>query len=246
MEKSEHLGHYSGVFHGQPAYDYGAGNTCPWRTPECVATCIAYTGRNPMELQQVGSVKKTAKYRRTELLYKDYVKFFEQFVKEIKLGLKRSIKKVLIPTMRPNGTTDLTWESMIVPGTSGTIFDLFPELQFIDYTKGFHRLFNEKLPANYHLTYSLNKNSPADAVEQILTKTRHNVTQVYTKEKYEEVLARGYDVWNGFIAPVCSGDESDLRHLDPRGHVVALKYKVARNSRMEAIEPIIDGKFIRG
>jgi hypothetical protein len=197
-----------------------------------------------MEIHGKGSEKLTAKYKRTKLLYSDYSTFFDSLTKEIRAGLRKAQREGLTLTIRLNGTSDLSWENMIVPGTSANIMAMFPEVQFIDYTKVYSRLFTN-LPSNYHLTYSLNEASPSNAVGEVLTKTRHNVTQVYTAERVEEVMARGFDVWSGYTAPVCSGDESDLRHLDPRGHVVALKYKVARNSKMKAIKPIENTGFIR-
>ena len=76
--------------------------------------------------------------------------------------------------------------------------------------------------------------------------TRHNVTQVCTAERFVDVLAHGFDTWGGHTLPVVSGDESDLRHIDQRGAVVALRYKVARDSKMRAIKPQIGTGFIRG
>ena len=52
----------------------------------------------------------------------------------------------------------------------------------------------------------------------------HNVAIVYRdKATVQRAVAQG---WNGY--PVIDGDVSDMRHLDPPGHVVALYAKGAK------------------
>jgi hypothetical protein len=109
--------------------------------------------------------------------------------------------------VRLNGATDITWESVKMEGIHGrfTIIDLFPTVQFVDYTKNFKRMLrfcNHMLPKNYHLTFSRSEDNEAQCREVL--KQGGNVAVVFAGEFPEHYL--GHRVVNG--------DEHDLRHLD--------------------------------
>ena len=89
-----------------------------------------------------------------------------------------------------------------------TIFDLFPTVQFYDYTKAPTR---HKLPANYHLTFSY---SGVDSYVPIVQKWR-------TKNKTQSLAV----VFDKIPAGVINGDDSDLRFLDPINTVIGLTAK---------------------
>jgi len=72
-------------------------------------------------------------------------------------------KKGLIPVIRLNGTSDIEWENIRFDYEfihnkirSVTIFELFPEIQFYDYSKNPYR---DNLPKNYDLTFSYSQKS---------------------------------------------------------------------------------------
>ena len=206
MLKSEHYQHVSAALQLAPAFNYKGHCTCPW-AGKCAHTCIAHCGLNSMEIPQ------EAQKRRTRLYYDDRKQFISLLVADIYSLLRKAERENAKPTLRLNCLSDVPFHKDIPE-----IFSDFKEIQFIDYTKEFARLF-EDLPENYHLTYSLNEKSPKDATKRIFSGTPYNVAQVYTGERPEKI--------HGF--PTIDGDLSDLRHLDPRGHVVALKYKNARH-----------------
>ena len=63
--------------------------------------------------------------------------------------------------MRLNGATDIAWERQLI---GGSIFDQFPHVQFVDYTKNLMRALahaNHMLPSNYHLTFSRSETNEA-------------------------------------------------------------------------------------
>lgn len=68
------------------------------------------------------------------------------------------------------------------------------------------------MPANYHLTFSRSETNHDKAME--LLGKGVNVAIVF--DKLPKTFA-------GF--PVINGDDTDLRHLDPKGVIVGLKYK---------------------
>jgi hypothetical protein len=92
-----------------------------------------------------------------------------------------------------------------------TLMEMFPNVQFYDYTKNPIRI-QKELPENYHLTFSRSEENNDKAMD-LLSKGK-NVTIVFDKvpETY-----MGYKVING--------DENDLRFKDEQGVIVGLKYK---------------------
>jgi hypothetical protein len=85
------------------------------------------------------------------------------------------------------------------------IFELFPQVQFYDYTKVLGR--KVKDIANYHLTFSKADGNDADVAEALLQGM--SVVAVYDK------IPEGTP----------SADETDLRFLDPKGIMLGLKAK---------------------
>tara|TARA_Y100000389_G_C17134671_1_gene351937 strand:- start:104 stop:496 length:393 start_codon:yes stop_codon:yes gene_type:complete len=116
--------------------------------------------------------------------------------------------------VRLNGTTDIRWELIKIEGKN--IFELFPNVQFYDYTK----ISNRKVAdyPNYHLTWSYSNANPeyAKLLDKII-EGGMNVAVVFRSE-YKKSLWCTY--------PVVDGDKDDLRFLDPKGrHIVALYAK---------------------
>jgi hypothetical protein len=140
--------------------------------------------------------------------------FFEQLVREIKNAIKLSAKQGMTPVFRLNGTSDLAWEKYEV-ADGKNIFQMFPQVQFYDYTKILGRKVAH-IP-NYHLTFSAADGNDADVLKAIAQGM--NVATVFGLKKTEPMP----ETYNGRV--VFNGDESDLRFLDPRGVVVGLYAK---------------------
>ena len=133
---------------------------------------------------------------------------------DIKLAIKQSAKKGLIPVIRLNGTSDLSWEKYdMIPGMN--VFECFPDIIFYDYTKVLGRKVSG-IP-NYHLTFSAADGNDADVAEAI--KQGYNIAVVFG-------LKKGTPMPETYLGlPVVNGDESDLRFLDEKGVVVGLYAK---------------------
>jgi hypothetical protein len=130
-----------------------------------------------------------------------------------------------------NGTSDLPYEKYKV-FDGKNIFELFPNVQFYDYTKN-HTRFNKVLPSNYHLTFSRSETNHDKAIE--LLKRGVNVAMVFDKlpETFE-----GFEVINA--------DLDDLRFLDKRGGVICgLKYKKMTGKGANNAEAFESGFAIR-
>jgi hypothetical protein len=124
----------------------------------------------------------------------------------------------LIPAIRLNGTSDLSWEKygFVDNGVFyQNIFARFPNVQFYDYTK----VLGRKVAgiANYQLTFSNADGNEADVAKAIAS--GYNIATVFGLKKTEPMPS----TYMGL--PVFNGDESDLRFLDPKGVVVGLYAK---------------------
>ena len=175
--------------------------TCPKASAGCAAACLNKAGMG------VFSNVQTARINRTKMFFQDRVTFMNQLVKEIKSAKKKADKEGLKLLVRPNGTSDIAWEKIRV-GDYRNIFEMFPEVQFYDYSA----VANRKVPENYHLTFSRKESNDADVRSAI--RNGLNVAVVFDK------LPETY-----MGLPVVSGDDTDIRVNDPRGVVVGLKAK---------------------
>jgi hypothetical protein len=95
-----------------------------------------------------------------------------------------------------------------------TIFEAFPSLQFYDYTKISNR---KNIPENYDLTYSYSGVQGYQKYVQIALSAGMRIAAVFRKRTEIPSSFMGLDV--------VDGDNSDLRHLDPLGVIVALYAK---------------------
>jgi hypothetical protein len=189
----------------------------------CIRDCLNTAGRGGMARLDADiltvdghSVKlnaiQKARIARTRLFMENREEFMQQLVKEIVLAKKMADRKNLTLAVRLNGTSDIRWED--VRFNSKTIFEIFSELQFYDYTKIPNR--QVKSIKNYHLTFS---HSARPEFQKILEKAlAHygnsiNLAVVFTRKKLpSEFLGR----------EVINADESDLRFIDPVGKIAGL------------------------
>jgi hypothetical protein len=139
-----------------------------------------------------------ARIRKTKYFFNDRAGFMDDLATDIMKAVNFARRKGLKPVFRLDGTSDLSWEKY-------GIIDMFPTIQFYDYTKVLGRK-TAHLP-NYHLTFSAADGNDAD-VQKALAQGM-NVTVVYDK------IPEG----------VYSADEDDLRFLDPKVGIIGLKAK---------------------
>lgn len=145
-----------------------------------------------------------ARIRKTQYFFNNRAEFMADLVNDIKKAIRFAERKGLTPVFRLNGTSDLSWEKYdVVLGFN--IFELFPNVQFYDYTKVLGRKVAQY--PNYHLTFSKADGNDADVAEALLQGM--SVVAVYDK------IPEG----------VPSADETDLRFLDPKGIMLGLKAK---------------------
>jgi hypothetical protein len=203
--KGEKLGYITFILYMSPYTANSKGvNVCSHASRGCADSCLVGSGNGGMfpKVMQ-GRIDKT------EYFLRDRVGFFNQLKSEIEKAIKKHEGKAIV-TFRLNGTSDIAYERFRV-FDGKNIFEIFPDIQFYDYTKN-HTRFEKALPSNYHLTFSRSETNHAKAIE-LLNKGK-NVAIVFDK------LPSTYE---GF--EVISGDEDDLTFLKPKGVILGLKYK---------------------
>lgn len=208
--------------HLAPA-DLSGHEVCPMRSPGCTAACLNTAGRGGMSGS--GPVIQAARKKRTNWYFDNRDAFMAALAVEIQRAERQAARKNLDCAIRLNATSDIAWHRVPVLGYAN-IMELFPNVQFYDYTKVSKRIIRETLPRNYHLTFSLSENNAVEAREVLAH--GGNVTVVFrTRAMVELAISRGEIMIGGILvrAPIIDGDETDLRYLDPAGSIVALKAK---------------------
>jgi hypothetical protein len=156
---------------------------------------------------------QTARMNRTVLFFTDREWFMQQLVRDIESLVRKAARKGLTPLVRLNGTSDIRWESVRM-ADGRTIFECFPDVQFYDYTK----LSNRKdIPANYDLTFSWSGVATFDKYAQQARANGMRIAVVFRTKDSIPATFQGMEC--------IGGDDSDVRHLEPQGVVVALYAK---------------------
>lgn len=119
--------------------------------------------------------------------------------------------------VRPNGTSDIPYENLII-WEGKNLFQLFPDVQFYDYTKHPARNLTGKTAGNYDLTYSFSAITPKPiTIKGLQNPNNSRVAVVFQKQADIPASFRGWDV--------IDGDNTDVRHIEPKQVVVALYAK---------------------
>jgi len=200
--KAAGLNYLNAINYLAPYNSGGVGNLCPHASPGCISLCLGeHSGQAAMS-QTVRDSRK----RKAEYFMKDRRGFMAELCYHIDKLIKQAEENGLNLCVRLNGATDIAFEGIRFDD-GRNIFERYPNVQFVDYTKNPNR-FNRKLPANYHLTFSLSEKNREIAKAMLARNV--NVAAVFGRELPKRFLD----------APVINGDEHDLRHLDPQSGVV--------------------------
>ena len=210
--KGQRYGFMTGILYMAPSTVSGY-NTCPMADiAQCANACLYTAGRGAFNSVQQARINK-AKW-----FFENRQTFMEQLAKDIAKLVKKAKANNMIPLVRLNGTSDIRWENIRFDYGFGneqiTIFDLFPEVQFYDYTKIANR---KNLPDNYDLTFSY---SGVLAYQKYVEQAKANGMRIAVVFRHKAAIPKT------FMGLVCvDGDDSDIRHMDDQGVIVALYAK---------------------
>ena len=211
--KAAAFGYLNAIHYLAPASVGGAGNLCPHASAGCLALCLGWFSGHAA-IGEVNNVRDS-RIAKTRRFMHDRAAYMVDVVRSIEgMQAKAAARKVRL-CVRMNGSSDIPWEG-IKTAAGLSLLEQFADVQFVDYTKSVKRALRHargELPANYNLTFSRSETNHLECLWVL--EAGGNVAVVSS-------LARPA-LWHGF--PTVDGDLSDLRHLDPRGHVVWLSPK---------------------
>lgn len=205
--KGQKIGYLTGICYLVPDE-----KLCPMaRMAGCMAGCLRTAGRGAFDSVQAARAAKTAFFREHREA------FMLSLAADIWSLARRAEKLGMQPLVRPNGTSDIPFEN--IPVVDGkTIFQLFPDVQFYDYTKHPSRKLEGKTAGNYDLTYSFSAVTPKEvSIKGLINPANRRTAVVFDRRENIPASFRGW--------PVVDGDDTDVRHIEPARVVVALYAK---------------------
>ena len=123
-------------------------------------------------------------------------------------------------SIRLNGTSDISPLAFKDKRSGKNILELFPNVQFYDYTKVFNRInLLEKYP-NYDLTFSFDGYN-WDECEKFLQGGGKVAVVFYSDKNKLPQYYKGYKV--------VDANENDMRYLDEKGTIMGLHYHKTAN-----------------
>lgn len=226
--KAQGFGYLNAINYFAPWKLAGDGhNVCPNASPACIALCLGWhSGQAGMvpaaQADTAMNSVRLSRVRKTRLFFSDRPAYMRELVAAIDRAQLESARKGLKLCVRLNGSSDLPYEGLKT-ADGRTVFELFPHIQFVDYTKSPKRavrsVSDPAWPRNYHLTFSRSE-ANFEACRDVL-RAGGQVAVVSSRVRP--------DRWHGF--QTVDGDQHDLRHLDGRGVVVWLTPKGARAAK---------------
>lgn len=174
---------------------------------KCVGACLFTAGRGGMTSVAMARLRKAL--------------FFLQYQAEALAMIKRELASFEAKAQREgwtllvrlNGTTDIRWENY-------GIMQAFPNVQFYDYTKIANR---KNVPANYDLTFSYSGVAAYAPFVRIAANAGQRIAVVFRSRDIVEAMMANGDTFMGLT--LVDGDDTDIRHIEPQGVVVALYAK---------------------
>jgi len=214
--KGNKKGFMTAIQYLSPYMDSGVNLCANAKNAKCYEPCLKSAGRMGMAFD--------ARLNRTKLYLNNQAEYFNQLTKEITAFIKKASKKGLTPLVRLNGTSDIRFENIGFYSEGvyyRNIMEFFPNIQFYDYTKLPNREKSingvQSFPENYDLTFSYSGAEGYKKFNDRALKEGKRVAVVFDKLENIPVVFEG--------RRVISGDESDVRHLDPKNTIVALYAK---------------------
>ncbi len=224
--KGQRYGYMTGVLYLAP-FDLSGYQVCPMaEIAKCHEPCLNTAGRGAFNSVQAARVRKT------KLFFEDRAAFFAELIPSIRSLIRKAHAANLIPLCRLNGTSDIKWENVAFEYEGveyQNVFEFFPDLQFYDYTKIPNR--STHIP-NYDLTFSFS------GVVEFQPYVRKALGEGY---RIAVVFRDRNTIPAEFLGTTCvDGDDSDLRHEDPHGVVVALyaKGRAKRDTSGFVVDPV--------
>ena len=212
--KGRKLDILTGVQYFAPHTQSGIANLCPYASEGCAIACLFTAGRG------IFPNVREARIARTVFFQGNRSEYWQKLIKEIQALISKAQRENLTPAIRLNGTSDIVWERtpVAIDGVriAKNIMELFPTVQFYDYTKYPHAK-RATLPENYDLTFSRSETNHSEVIENLAHGRRVAVVFDTKKTQALPIEYLGY--------PVIDGDITDVRFYDDSPVIVGLRAK---------------------
>ena len=241
--KASGYGYLNAVHYMAPFDLGGVGNLCSHASAQCIALCLGhYSGQASMvtNLETDTNAARESRKLKAQLFMRSRGDYMNRLARDIVKLDAQATREGIKLCVRLNGSTDIVWERIRFNCDAKTIAameragklravnylsqvtlpELFPNVQFVEYTKNPTRL--GKAPRNLDLTLSYSGSNAAACVSALLA--GHNVAMVF-----HGGLPASFA---GF--PVIDGDKHDLRHLDPKGGFIIGLSPKGRKAKKDA------------
>jgi hypothetical protein len=188
---------------------------CPMRTEECTLLCLNESGRNKMDVKE--NKINNSRIKKTKLFFEQRDYFVNWMIDEIRTAKLKAEKMGYHFSVRLNNTSDISPESFYttIEGKKMNVLQIFPDVQFYDYTKVPNRMKLRLKYPNYDLTFSFSGNNMDECIKMLDDQVR--VAMVFDKVPTS---------YNG--VKVIDGDLYDMRYRDDNDVIVGLKFKRVR------------------
>jgi len=195
------------------------------RKSTCSSVCVAKNGNGRYDSVMNARIKKTKRF------FEDRVNFMSDLVDDIRRAIEWSNHHGYVASFRLNAYSDIRWET-IEAQDGKTLYELFPDVTFYDYTK----LVNRTTEDNYELTYS--HHGQWDDTRKASDKGM-NIAMVFDVSGLTKVKGNLPETWHG--KKVVDGDETDLRTAKNDGSnvIVGLRAKMSKVKIAEALNTFV-------
>lgn len=212
--KGERYGIKTAILYLMPAMGSGVNLCANAAIAGCIKPCLFTAGRGAMSNVMLSRLRKTLYFNQ----YRDL--FMNQLHNELIRERAKAKRKGYKLIVRLNGTSDIRFENIPIGYAYPNIMQALPDIQFYDYTKLSNR---KNIPANYDLTFSY---SGVEAYQPFVTKAVANGERLAVVFRNRAIVERMLANGETFLGlPVVDGDNTDIRHLEPKGVIVALYAK---------------------
>jgi hypothetical protein len=199
-------------------------NVCP-KSDNCKANCLMGSGHNKANRLAGQSNIDSARILKTRLFFFNKEVFMRLLIHEIERERKSAERKGYFFSIRLNCTSDINPLSFKYQGKN--ILEIFPDIQFYDYTKVSYRIDSCKGYKNYDITWSIDGSKDNLKIGLDYIKHGGRVAVVYGKDTIPST-------WFGY--KTCNGDLTDYRPTDA-APVCMLKFKKTDKN-------YVNGKFV--
>lgn len=189
---------------------------CPKRNEECTALCLNESGMNRIDVKK--NRINESRIKKTKLFFEEREFFVNWLIDEISIAKRKAEILGYKFSVRLNNTSDISPELFYttIDGKKKNLLEIFPDVQFYDYTKVYNRIKLTKKYPNYDLTFSFSGYNFEECIESL----NNDVRVAVVFKKVPETFW-GYKV--------IDGDKYDMRYKDSTNVIVGLKFKTVRN-----------------